>query len=142
MSVNPVTPNADTAPAPGLNPLKTASDWRDLLHRVVTAVLVVLGTAQFAFADPKAILVAVIVPGLLGIIDAAISFSKSNDGGRRVVYAVLGLGQAVVQFIGYATNSWQVVVVGIAAAVVNSVYASQFTATSAVSGTGRHARPE
>lgn len=133
MVTNPPNPNADTVPEPGLNPLRTATDWRDLFHRIVTAVLVVLGTAQVAWADPRAILVAVILPGLLGIVDAGISFAKSSDGGRRVVYAVLGLGQAVVQFIGYATDTWQFVVVGIAAAVVNSVYASQFTATSPVS---------
>lgn len=123
-------PQPVTAPEPGLNPLRTATDWRDLFHRAITAVLVVLGTAQVAWADPKAILAAVIIPGVLGIVDAAISFSKSNDGGRRIVYAVLGLGQAVVAFVGYATDTWQVVVVGICAAVVNSVYASQWTATS------------
>lgn len=124
------SPNPTTAPEPGLNPLRTATDWRDLFHRIVTAVLLVLGTAQIAWADPRAIVVAVLVPGVLGIVDAAISFAKANDGGRRVVYAVLGLGQAVVQFVGYATDSWPTIVVGIAAAVVNSVYASQWTATS------------
>jgi hypothetical protein len=123
-------PQPTTAPEQGLNPLRTSTDWRDLFHRIVTAVFVVLGTAQIAWADPKAIILAVILPGILGIVDAAISFRKSNDAGRRVVYAVLGLGQAVVQFIGYATDSWQVVLAGIAAAVVNSVYASQWTATS------------
>lgn len=126
-------PNPKTVPEPGVNPLRTPSDWRDLFHRVVTAVMLVLGSAQIAWADPRAILAAVIIPGVLGIIDAAISFANANDGGRRVVYAVLGLAQAVVQFVGYATDSWQTVVVGIAAAVVNSVYASQFTATSPVS---------
>lgn len=124
------TPNADTAPEPGLNPLRTPTDWRDLFHRVVTGVLLVLGTAHIAVGDPQGIVVVVLVPGILGIIDAAISMAKSNDHGRRIVYAVLGLGQAVVQFIGYATDSWPTVVVGIAAAVVNSVYASQWTATS------------
>ena len=143
MVTNPPNPNPDTVPAPGLNPLHTGSDWRDLFHRVVTAVMLVLATAQVAWADPRALLAAVIVPGVLGIVDAAVSYAKANDGGRRVVYAVLGLGQAVVQFVGYANNSVPVIVVGLAAAVINSVYASQFTATSPVSGTyGRHARPE
>jgi hypothetical protein len=124
------TPNPDTAPAPGLNPLKTATDWRDLFHRIVTGVMFVLAGAQVVWADPKALLAAVIIPGVLGIIDAVISMSKANDGGRRVVYAVLGLGQAVVQFVGYAVDSVPVIVIGLAAAVVNSVYASQWTATS------------
>lgn len=128
-------PQPKTAPEPGLNPLRTPTDWRDLFHRFVTAALVVLATAQVTWADPKALLAAVIIPGVLGIVDAVISFSKSNDGGRRVVYAVLGLGQAVVAFVGYATNTWQVVVVGIAAAAVNSVYASQWTATSTTAPT-------
>lgn len=121
--------------APGLNPLRKAADWRDLFHRIVTAVLVVLGTAQVAWADPRALLAAVIIPGVLGIVDAAISFSQADDGGRRIVYAVLGLGQAVVSFVGYATDSVPVVVVGIAAAVVNSVYASQFTVTTPATST-------
>ncbi|WP_431231461.1 hypothetical protein ACQ856_18035 [Mycolicibacterium psychrotolerans] len=120
-------------PAPGVNPLRTAADWRDLLHRIVTAVLVVFGTAQVAWADPKGLIVAVAVPAVLGIVDAAVSFANSNDGGRRLVYAVLGAGQAIVAGIGYAADSTPVLIVGLAAAVVNSVYASQFTATSPVS---------
>lgn len=130
---HPPNPQPATVPEPGVNPLRTASDWRDLMHRAIAAVLVALGTVQVAVDDPRALIVTVVVPGVLGILDAAISFANSNDGGRRIVYATLGLGQAVVQFVGYTADSLPVVLVGIAAAVVNSVYASQYTPTSPVS---------
>lgn len=121
-----------TVPAPGVNPLRTIDDWRDLLHRLVTAVMLVFGTAQIAWADPRGLIAVVVIPAVLGVVDAVVSFVHSNDGGRRIVFAVLGGAQAIVAAIGYSVGSTPVLLVGLAAAVVNSVYASQYTATSPV----------
>lgn len=135
MTTNPPNPQPDTVPAPGVNPLRTIDDWRDLFHRVVTAVMLVFGTAQIAWADPRGLIAAVIIPAVFGVVDAVVSFVHANDGGRRIVYAVLGGAQAIVAAIGYAADSTPVLIVGLAAAVANSVYASQYTATTPVSGT-------
>jgi len=117
-------------PASGINPIRTLDDWRDLLHRTVTAVCLVLGTSHVAGFDTNGLIVVVVVPAILGVIDAAVSYANATDTGRRLVYAVLGGAQAILAGVGFAVESLPMMIVGVATAVVNSVYASQWTATS------------
>ncbi|ABW88428.1 holin [Mycobacterium phage Evanesce] len=133
MSTNPPNPNPATVPAPGVNPLRTLEDWRDALHRAVTAILTVAGTYHVAWADPSGAFVLTWLPALLGVGDALLSTGNANDRRRRTIYAAAAVAQIALYAFGLASEEQAAIIIGYVVGALNSVYASQYTPTTPVS---------
>lgn len=125
-------PQPATVPTPGVNPLRTLDDWRDAFHRFVAAVLTISATYHVAWADPSGAFVLTWVPSILGVVDAILSAGNAVDRSRRAIYASLGLVQLGLVAAGWATSEQAILIVGYVVGALNSVYASQYTATSPV----------
>lgn len=117
-------------PASGFNPFRSLADVRDFVHRAVTGVMMICGTYQVAFADPNGAFAVTWLPAVFGVVDAALSVSNSVDRTRRTIYALAGLGQLVLVGVGWATDTQAAMIAGFVLAALNSVYASQWTATT------------
>jgi hypothetical protein len=110
-------------PEPGVNPLRTLADWRDLLHRVTFGLVPLLVshaviTAQFG---------ALWVPLVLQAIDPLFSAYNAVEKARRIIYVVGFIASTALATYGWLDEQTAALIGGAAVTVLTSWIASKFT---------------
>ena len=70
--------------------LKNLDNWRALVHQITPVVVTVLTALSITTTDKAAVWVAL----FFAFIDPLLSYSRTTDKARQVIYGVLGLAQS------------------------------------------------
>lgn len=112
----------------GFKPLKTKEDFRLAFHALVLALIPVL-VVLFGVTENDIVIWSV---PILAAVDALLSFVNTQDGIRKVVYAVGGLAQTVLLVVGHMNESDVTLKVGALVTFLTALVAVFYTPNSVV----------
>lgn len=112
----------------GFRPLKTKEDFRLAFHALVLALVPVL-VVLFGVTENS---IAIWTVPVLAAVDALLSFVNSQDGIRKVIYAVGGLAQTVLLVWGHVSESDATLRVGALVTFLVALVAVFYTPNSVV----------